>query len=336
MNNILITGAAGFIGFHIGKFFLDKKCHVTGIDAVTDYYDINLKKNRIKQLKKYKLFKFHKIYLEDAGKLKKIIDSQKFDIVIHLAAQAGVRYSIENPSSYINSNIIGTFNLLDGLKKAKIKHLLIASTSSVYGANHKLPFNELDKADKQISIYASTKKSTEALSHSYSHTFNMPITMMRFFTVYGPWGRPDMALFRFTKNILLNKSIEVYNYGKMMRDFTYIDDIAKSIYLLSKKVPKVLKSSSKNKFNDFNSVAPFRIVNIGNSQKVKLMDFISAVEEEIGKKAKMKMKKMQTGDVASTLSDTRYLFSLTGFRPMTNYKSGIKKFIQWYKEYYKY
>tara|TARA_B100001093_G_scaffold247856_1_gene237319 strand:+ start:2573 stop:3583 length:1011 start_codon:yes stop_codon:yes gene_type:complete len=334
MKKILITGSAGFIGFHLSKFLLDTKNTVIGIDSISNYYDVKLKNSRLNILKKNKNFYFYKMRLESAKELKKIIKLNKPEIVIHLAAQAGVRYSIENPKSYIDSNIIGTFNLLDILKSENIKHLLMASTSSIYGSNTKFPFSEIQKTDNQLSIYAATKKSTENLAHSYSYTFGIPITMLRFFTVYGPWGRPDMALFKFTKNIIQERPIDVFNHGMMIRDFTYVDDIVKSITLLINKAPN--KNSKKIIKNDSMSKdANYRVVNIGNSKKIKLIDFIKSIENNIKKKAVINLMDMQLGDVPKTHSDTKLLYNLTGFSPSTSIDIGIDEFIKWYKRYYK-
>ncbi len=332
--NILITGSAGFIGFHLTKLLLEKNYNIIGIDALTDYYDVKLKKERLKILKKSKNFHFFKIKLENKTQINKIFKRYRPVGIIHLAAQAGVRHSIEHPEDYISTNIIGTFNILESCRNFKPKHILIASTSSVYGANDKIPFKETDKADDQVSIYAATKKSTEVLGHSYSYNFSLPITFFRFFTVYGPWGRPDMALFLFTKNILENKKINVFNYGKMYRDYTYVEDLVKSIQLLINKPPKIVK---RNKINgdSISPVAPFRIINIGNSKKVQLIEFIKILEKELGKKAKINLMPMQQGDVEKTFADTTLLKKLTGYKGKTNIKIGIKHFVKWYKEFYK-
>ena len=268
---------------------------------------------------------------------KKIIDNciRKFkpSIIIHLAAQAGVRYSIQNPEVYLNSNIIGTFHVIDAAKKFKVKHLILGSSSSVYGANKKFPFKEVDKTDNQISFYAATKKSMESLAHSYSSLWNLPITVLRFFTVYGPWGRPDMAYFKFTKNILSRKKIDIYNMGKMYRDYTYVDDIVDGIFKLTSKIPK-LNASKRYKDDSLSHVAPFRILNIGNTKKIYLLDFINTLEKKLGIKAIKKFMPMQKGDVYSTLSDVKLLKRITGYNPKTNYKDGIKKFLNWYLDYY--
>jgi len=330
---LFITGSSGFIGFHVAKRYLDKGFKVYGFDSMNNYYDVKLKRSRLNILKKYKNFSFTKGYLENQKKLNSSINKFKPSIIIHLAAQAGVRYSIENPKIYLNSNIIGTFNVIECAKKLKIKHLIIGSSSSVYGANKKFPFQEIDKTDRQISFYAATKKSTENIAHSYSSLWKIPITVLRFFTVYGPWGRPDMAYFKFTKNILRGKKIDVYNKGKMYRDYTYIDDIVDGIVKLTNKIPK-LNSSKKYKNDSISHVAPIRTLNIGNTKKVLLSDFISAIEKSLNKKAVKRFLPMQKGDVYSTLSDSSLLRRITGYNPKTKYKDGIKKFLNWYLDYY--
>ena len=330
---LFITGSSGFIGFHVAKRYLDKGFKVYGFDSMNNYYDVKLKRSRLNILKKYKNFFFTKGNLENQKKLDSSINKFKPSIIIHLAAQAGVRYSIENPKIYLNSNIIGTFNVIECAKKLKIKHLIIGSSSSVYGANKKFPFQEIDKTDRQISFYAATKKSTENIAHSYSSLWKIPITVLRFFTVYGPWGRPDMAYFKFTKNILRGKKIDVYNKGKMYRDYTYIDDIVDGIVKLTNKIPK-LNSSKKYKNDSISHVAPIRTLNIGNTKKVLLSDFISAIEKSLNKKAVKRFLPMQKGDVYSTLSDSSLLRRITGYNPKTKYKDGIKKFLNWYLDYY--
>ena len=330
---LFITGSSGFIGFHVAKRYLDKGFKVYGFDSMNNYYDVKLKRSRLNILKKYKNFSFTKGNLENQKKLNSSINKFKPSIIIHLAAQAGVRYSIENPKIYLNSNIIGTFNVIECAKKLKIRHLIIGSSSSVYGANKKFPFQEIDKTDRQISFYAATKKSTENIAHSYSSLWKIPITVLRFFTVYGPWGRPDMAYFKFTKNILRGKKIDVYNKGKMYRDYTYIDDIVDGIVKLTNKIPK-LNSSKKYKNDSISHVAPIRTLNIGNTKKVLLSDFISAIEKNLNKKAVKRFLPMQKGDVYSTLSDSSLLRRITGYNPKTKYKDGIKKFLNWYLDYY--
>ena len=332
-SKIYITGAAGFIGFHAAKKFLDKGIKVHGFDAMNNYYDVKLKKNRLNILNKYKNFSFTKGLLENQKLLNQSVMRFKPTIIIHLAAQAGVRYSINNPDIYLNSNIYGTFNVIKIANKIKVKHLIISSSSSVYGANKKIPFHELDKTDHQISFYGATKKSTESLAHSYSSLWNVPITVLRFFTVYGPYGRPDMAYFKFTKNILTGKKIDIYNKGKMYRDYTYIDDVVDGIYKLLNKIPS-LKLKKKFKNDSLSPIAPFRILNIGNTKKVYLLNFINTLEKELNKKIKRNYLPMQKGDVHSTLSDSSLLKRITGYNPKTNYKIGIKKFLDWYLNYY--
>lgn len=330
---IFITGSSGFIGFHLAKELLEKGYSIYGYDSINNYYDIKLKKERNKILKKFKKYKFTKGNLENYNQLSKIVSKFKPKIIIHLAAQAGVRYSIDNPDVYLNSNILGTFNVLKVSDKIKVKHLIIGSSSSVYGANKKIPFREIDKTDNQISFYAATKKSTESLAHSYSSLWKLPVTMLRFFTVYGPLGRPDMAYFKFTQKIIKKKKIEIYNKGKMYRDYTYIDDIVGGIISLINKAPNI-RQIGKFKNDSLSHVAPFRILNIGNTKKVLLLDFIKSLEKEIGIKAKKKFLPMQKGDVYSTLSDTKLLQQITGYKTKTNYKFGIKKFVKWFKEFY--
>tara|TARA_B100000963_G_scaffold59213_1_gene47232 strand:- start:2616 stop:3611 length:996 start_codon:yes stop_codon:yes gene_type:complete len=329
---ILITGSAGFIGFSLARKLLSKGYRILGYDSINKYYDINLKLSRNKILKKYKNYSFVKGELEDQIKLTKSALKFKPSIIIHLAAQAGVRYSLDVPRKYISSNIVGTFNIIELANKLKIKHLLIASSSSVYGSNTTKNFKEIDKTDRQLSIYAATKKATESIAHSYSSLWKIPITMLRFFTVYGPWGRPDMAYFKFSEAIINKKKINVFNKGEMYRDFTYIDDVTKSVELLISKIPSVRSKIIRN--DSISNVAPFRIVNIGNQKKIYLKDFISEIEKNLKTKVKKNYLPMQKGDVKKTLSNTELLKKLTKFKPRVNYKIGIKNFIEWYKEYY--
>ena len=330
---ILITGSSGFIGFHLSKLLLEKGNSVYGIDSMNNYYDVNLKKARLNILKKFRKFNFSKANLENSKRIKNIFNKVKPKIVIHLAAQAGVRYSIHKPKVYLKSNIDGTFNVIEASHEIKVKHLIMASSSSVYGANKKIPFKEIDKTETQLSIYAATKKANESMAHAYSNIWKIPITMLRFFTVYGPWGRPDMALFKFTRGILKNKKVNIYNYGKMYRDFTYIDDIVSGIALLINKAPNI-KQKNKYKNDSLSPIAPFRILNIGNTKKVFLLDFIKQIEYELGKKAIKNYMPLQKGDVKQTLSNTSLLKKITGYNSKTNYKIGIKNFIGWYNKYY--
>ncbi len=331
---VLITGSAGFIGFHLAKLLLAEGFTVHGYDGLTDYYDPTLKQNRNKILITNPNFTSTTGMLEDEDKLYKAAKKFKPEIIIHLAAQAGVRYSLENPRSYINSNIVGTFNVMEVARKERIKHLLMASTSSVYGANLKMPFVEKDKTDAQLTIYAATKKANESMAHSYSYLWKIPTTMFRFFTVYGPWGRPDMALFKFVSAIINNKPIDIYNKGEMSRDFTYVDDLVRSIYLLINKTPYNSDNSENLNKDNVSTVAPFRVINIGNSTKIKLLDFIDIVEDVIGKKAIRNYMPMQKGDVMSTWADTSILQNLTGYHPNTNVRDGVKNFVNWYRKYY--
>tara|TARA_B100000941_G_scaffold290003_1_gene270750 strand:+ start:600 stop:1601 length:1002 start_codon:yes stop_codon:yes gene_type:complete len=330
---IIVTGSSGFIGFHVSKKLLESGNKVHGVDSMNNYYDVTLKKARLNILKKYKNFSFSKTEIENKKNLDKAFKKFKPIFVIHLAAQAGVRYSIEKPRVYLDSNITGTYNIIEISKKLNVKHLIMASSSSVYGANKKIPFKEIDKTETQMSIYAATKKSNESMAHAYSNIWKVPITMVRFFTVYGPWGRPDMALFKFTKGILNNKKIDIYNNGKMYRDFTYIDDIVSGINLLIKKVPNT-KQLGRYKDDSLSPIAPFRILNIGNTKKIYLLDFIKEIEKVLGKKAMRNYMPLQKGDVKQTLSNTNLLKKLTRYNPKTNFKTGIRKFLDWYLEYY--
>jgi len=328
----LITGSAGFIGYHLSKLLLNEGFVVHGFDGMTDYYDVSLKKNRHNILLKYPNFTATEGMLKDKVKLNNLADKFKPSIIIHLAAQAGVRYSLENPESYIDSNIVGTFNVLEIARKLNVSHLLMASTSSVYGANLNMPFTETEKADSQLTIYAATKKANESMAHAYSHLWKIPTTMFRFFTVYGPWGRPDMAYFKFVSAILNQIPIDVYNNGNMKRDFTYVDDLVYGIRLLINQIPIENKLVSDN--DSISSVAPYRIVNIGNSNTVNLLEFIKIIEEVLGKKASYNFMPMQKGDVKSTWADASLLNTLTDYSPKTNFREGITSFVEWYCKYY--
>lgn len=334
-NTVFISGSAGFIGFHLAHFFLLKKWDVIGLDAMTDYYDVNLKKDRNKILLKRPNFFSYEGLVQDKNLINHIFSKHKPRVIIHLAAQAGVRYSVENPESYFESNLNGTFHILEIARKFKPVHLLMASTSSVYGSNKDFPFQENQKCDTPISFYAATKKSSEIMGHSYSHLYNIPTTIFRFFTVYGPWGRPDMALFKFTKNILSNKPIDVYNKGNMSRDFTYIDDLVRAIFLLTPKTPsKALNKKTAIENDSISDVAPFRIVNIGNSEPIKLSVFIACLEKILGREAKKNYLDEQNGEINNTHSNIQILESLIGSQPKTSIDKGILKFVNWYNEYY--
>ena len=334
MKKILITGTAGFIGFHLAKLLLDQGFKIHGYDGMTNYYDIKLKQARNDILLKYPNFSQTIGMLEDNQKLGDTVNKIEPEIIIHLAAQAGVRYSLENPRAYINSNILGTFNILELSKKIEVKHLLMASTSSVYGANLEMPFTEIEKTDSQLTIYSATKKANESMAHSYSHLWKIPITIFRFFTVYGPWGRPDMALFKFVDAIIKNRPIDIYNQGEMYRDFTYIDDVVQGISFLIDSIPASKGSKQTLKNDSLSKVAPFRIVNIGNSDAIKLNDFIKIIEDVLDKKAIQNFLPLQKGDVIKTLANNSLLKDLTNFSPQINYKEGITRFIEWYRKYY--
>ncbi len=333
---IIITGAAGFIGFHLCKRLLNEGENIIGIDNLNDYYDKSLKLNRLNNLKKIKKgsFNFEKVNIENKDQLAKIFNTYNPKEVVHLAAQAGVRYSIINPDSYSYSNLVGFLNILENCRNNKIKHLVFASSSSVYGGNVNMPFNESQNVDHPISLYAATKKSNELLAHSYSHLYDIPSTGLRFFTVYGPWGRPDMALFLFTKAILDKQPIKIFNEGNMIRDFTYIDDITESLIRVIKKPPKKDSSFDKNEPDPSKSWSPYKIFNIGNSNPIPLMNFIDEIELCLNLKAEKIFMPMQAGDVKQTYADTTKLEEWINFRPSTTIKEGIRKFIDWYKDYY--
>ncbi|GEC66601.1 NAD-dependent epimerase [Raoultella terrigena] len=330
----LVTGAAGFIGFHTCKRLLEAGHQVVGIDNMNDYYDVNLKQARLDLLQS-SLFSFHKVDLADRQGIAELFAEEKFNRVIHLAAQAGVRYSLENPHAYADSNLIGYLNILEGCRHNKVEHLLYASSSSVYGLNRKMPFSTDDSVDHPVSLYAATKKANELMAHTYSHLYGIPTTGLRFFTVYGPWGRPDMALFKFTKAMLEGKSIDVYNYGKMKRDFTYVDDIVEAIVRVQDVIPQSNAEWTVENGSPADSSAPYRVYNIGNSSPVELMDYITALEEALGMVAEKNMMPIQPGDVLETSADTKPLYDLVGFKPQTTVKEGVQNFVDWYKAYYK-
>ncbi len=337
--SILVTGASGFIGYHLCKKLLDSGEKIIGLDNMNNYYDVILKERRLEELEKISNksqnnFEFIHADIQDSQKLENIFKDFKPNKVVNLAAQAGVRYSIENPSAYIKSNILGFGNILEQCRYNEVQHLIYASSSSVYGGNKKMPFSENDSVDHPVSVYAASKKSNELMAHTYSHLYGLPTTGLRFFTVYGPWGRPDMALFLFTDAIVNDKPIKVFNNGNMKRDFTFIDDIIESVYRVIFKPPKSNAEFDKFNPNPSNSWAPYHVFNIGNSSPVSLLDYISTIESNLGKQAKKIFLPMQPGDVESTSADTSSLEEWTGFKPLTSIQKGVFEFIKWYKEYY--
>jgi UDP-glucuronate 4-epimerase len=332
---ILITGAAGFIGFHLSKKLLDQSYQIIGIDNLNDYYDPSLKQSRLEILGKYNNFNFHKVDLKDKAAVDNIFDTYQPTHVINLAAQAGVRYSIENPYAYVDSNLIGFMNILEACRNYPVEHFLYASSSSVYGGNKVAPFSTNHNVDHPVSLYAATKKSNELMAHTYSHLYGIPTTGLRFFTVYGPYGRPDMAYFSFTKDILAGKPIKVFNHGKMERDFTYIDDIVEGIVKLIDNVPVANKEWDESKDDLSTSFAPYKIYNIGNNNPVQLMRFINALESALGKEAEKVYMDMQPGDVLRTYADVSDLERDINFKPSTSIEDGLAKFVEWYEEYYK-
>lgn len=333
MPTALVTGSAGFIGSFVCKRLLQEGWRVIGLDDMNDYYDVTLKQRREAQLLQHEGYRSIHDQVETPGLLQQLFADETPDVVVHLAAQAGVRYSIENPRAYLESNIIGTFELLEAARAHPPKHMLLASTSSAFGANTQMPYTETDRADHQMSFYAATKKSTESMAHSYAHLFDLPITMFRFFTVYGPWGRPDMALFKFTKAILNGDPIDVYNHGDMKRDFTYVEDLVQAIVLLIDAVPE-RPEGDVPEGDSLSPVAPFRVVNIGNSDAVQLTDFIAAIEDATGQTAIRNLMPMQPGDVPATWANADLLRDLTGYAPQTTVREGVQAFVDWYRDYY--
>ncbi|MEB6121386.1 NAD-dependent epimerase [Mammaliicoccus sciuri] len=331
---ILITGTAGFIGSHLAKKLIKQGHEVIGIDNINDYYDVTIKEDRLKSIGT-KNFTFYKINLEDEFEMNKIFEDEMPQVVINLAAQAGVRYSLENPRAYIDSNIVGFTNILECSRHHKVEHLIYASSSSVYGANTSKPFSTSDNIDHPLSLYAATKKSNELMAHTYSHLYNLPTTGLRFFTVYGPWGRPDMALFKFTKAIVNDEEIDVYNHGNMMRDFTYVDDIVEAISRLVKKTAQPNPEWSGANPDPSSSYAPYKIYNIGNNSPVRLMEFVEAIENKLGKKAKKNYMDLQPGDVPETYANVDDLFKNIDFKPETTIQDGVNQFVDWYLDYYK-
>jgi len=331
----LVTGAAGFIGYHLCRRLLEDGFRVIGLDSLNDYYDVALKDRRRAMLMQSDGFRFVHAKIEDPGLLMGLLADERPDVVVHLAAQAGVRYSIDQPRAYLEANLIGAFELLEAARAYPPQHMLMASTSSVYGANTEMPYAETAKADSQMSFYAATKKANEAMAHSYAHLYGLPITMFRFFTVYGPWGRPDMALFKFTKAILEGDPIDVFNHGDMQRDFTYVEDLVHGIRLLIDAAPVRPESPEDIAPGDsLSAVAPWRVVNIGNSEPVQLMDFIRAIEQATGRQATLNMMPMQAGDVPATWADGALLQSLTGYSPRTAVPEGVARFVAWYRGYF--
>ena len=334
MRKVFITGTAGFIGFHLAQLLLDEGFRVHGFDGVTDYYDVKLKQRRHQMLLQNPHFSMTEGMLEDDALITQVTDDFAPDVIVHLAGQAGVRYSLENPRAYLDSNLVGTFNVMEAARRLKVEHLLMASTSSVYGANEDMPFAETDKADTALTFYAATKKANEAMAHSYAHLWDLPTTMFRFFTVYGPYGRPDLALFKFVDAILDGRPIDIYNHGDMHRDFTYVTDLVRGIRLLIDTPPVRPDNRKVPEGDSLSPVAPYRIVNIGNSDKVRLLDFVDAIEEELGQKAIRNYMPMQMGDVPATWANAELLKTLTGYKPQTDIKDGIREFVAWFRDYY--
>ena len=341
--NVLITGVAGFIGHHLALKLLERGDSVVGIDNLNDYYDVTLKENRLKRIEARineglpvsAKFKFFKLDMTDRSAVEALFARERFDVVVNLAAQAGVRYSITHPHAYIDSNLVGFTNILEGARHAKVEHFVFASSSSVYGANTRMPLSESESVDHPLSLYAATKKANELMAHSYANLFNLPCSGLRFFTAYGPWGRPDMALFKFTKAILANEPIQVFNHGNMIRDFTYIDDIVEGIVRVIDRPAVPDPSWAGDRPNPATSYAPYRIFNIGNNNPIPLMRYIQALEKCLGKKATMELLPMQEGDVPATSADVSHLHAVTGFKPKIEVEAGIAKFVDWYLAYYK-
>tara|TARA_B100001109_G_scaffold126227_1_gene102788 strand:- start:5838 stop:6854 length:1017 start_codon:yes stop_codon:yes gene_type:complete len=334
---ILVTGAAGFIGAAVSRYLAERGDDVVGIDNINDYYDVNLKYGRLSQLESAEFpgsFRFIKMGVEERDSCADLFAHEKFDRVVHLAAQAGVRYSIENPNAYVDANLVGFVNILEGCRHNKVEHLVYASSSSVYGANETMPFSEQHNVDHPVSLYAASKKANELMAHTYSHLYGLPTTGLRFFTVYGPWGRPDMALFKFTKAILEGKTIQVYNYGNHRRDFTYIDDIVEGVIRTLDRPAKADESWQGTTPNPASSKAPWRVYNIGAQNPVNLLKFIETLEQALGVKAEKELLPMQPGDVPDTYADVESLVNDTGYRPSVNIEQGIGEFVKWYREYY--
>jgi UDP-glucuronate 4-epimerase len=335
MRTVLVTGSAGFIGFHLSQLLLDEGLRVVGYDGMTDYYDVRIKHRRHQMLLQHPHFSCIEGMLEDFDRLHALALAERPDVIVHLAAQAGVRYSLENPRAYVDANLVGAFNVMECARELAVDHLLMASTSSVYGANTEMPFIETQKVDTPLTLYAATKKANEAMAHSYAHLWDLPTTMFRFFTVYGPWGRPDMALFKFTRGILEGTPIDIYNDGEMYRDFTYVSDLVRGIRLLIDAAPVRSDDPAAIAPGDsLSPVAPFRVVNIGNGEKVRLLDFVEAIEAECGRPAIRNYLPIQPGDVPATWADASLLKALTGYAPQTGFREGVAHFVAWYRAYY--
>ena len=335
---ILVTGAAGFIGAAVSQYLINRGDQVVGIDNINDYYDVNLKHARLDEIKSSTaadLFSFIEMGVEERDKMAALFEEHKFDRVVHLAAQAGVRYSLENPNAYVDSNIVGFVNILEGCRHSNVEHLVYASSSSVYGANETMPFSEQHNVDHQVSLYAASKKANELMAHTYSHLYDLPTTGLRFFTVYGPWGRPDMALFKFTKAILEGKTIQVYNYGNHRRDFTYIDDIVEGVICSLDNVAKPNENWDGSNPDPSTSKAPYKVYNIGAQTPVHLLKFIETLESALGIEAKKELLPMQPGDVPDTYADVSSLVEDTGYQPSTDVETGVKAFVDWYRDFYK-
>jgi len=334
MGRFLVTGCAGFIGYHLAKRLLDNGSELVGLDNLNAYYDPNLKRARLAQLESRPTFRFAKLDLADRAAVEHLFQTEKFDVVLHMAAQAGVRYSLTNPFAYVDANLVGFATVLEGCRHSSVRHLVFASSSSVYGANTKMPFSVHDNVDHPLSLYAATKKANELMAHTYAHLYGLPCTGLRFFTVYGPWGRPDMALFLFTERILQDKPIDVYNYGRMHRDFTYIDDAIEAVIRVMDRIPAPSSAWSGDRPDPGTSSAPYRIYNVGNSQPVELMRLVRVLEASLGKKAKMNLLPLQAGDVLATYADVEDLAHDVGFQPQTSIEEGVERFVRWYREYY--
>ncbi|MFD1327610.1 NAD-dependent epimerase/dehydratase family protein [Mycoplana ramosa] len=330
-----ITGTAGFIGFHLARRLLEEGHEVVGLDGMTQYYDVGLKEARNAALAQFPTYRFHRLMLEEAGALKDAVEQAQPDVIVHLAAQAGVRYSLEEPKSYVETNILGTWNLLEAARLVNARHLMLASTSSVYGANETIPFRESDRADEPLTIYGASKKAMEVMAHSYAHLYRLPTTAFRFFTVYGSWGRPDMALFKFTKAILAEREIELYGEGRMSRDFTFVGDLVEGMLRLSAVIPsEENRIATPAGLDTLSRQAPFRIVNIGGGRPVGLMDFVATLEDALGRPARRRFLPMQQGDPPRTFASPDLLVALTGYKPATPLAEGVKDFVDWYRDYY--